>query len=80
MSPFTLTPASSAGSVEDQSGWVAQTLRRIQSEYQEMPGMCLTATQAARLLGLQAHECNALLNGLVDVGFLRRTSAGYVRA
>lgn len=63
----------------DQSGWVGQMVRRIQSEYTEMPGLCLTSAQAARLLGLQHHECMALLNGLVDVGFLRCTSSGYVR-
>jgi hypothetical protein len=64
---------------DEHSGWVAQTLRRIQSEYQEMPGLCLTPAQAARLLGLQLHECAALLSGLVDVGFLRSTPQGYVR-
>ncbi len=78
MSPF--TTVFPAGSSEDQGGWVAQTLLRIQSEYQEMPGLCLTSVQAARLLGLQQHECSALLSGLVDVGFLRRTSSGYMRA
>ncbi len=80
MSPLTPLSASPAVSPEDHGGWVAQTLHRIQSEYREMPGLCLTPMQAARLLGLQPHECSALLSGLVDGGFLRRTSAGYVRA
>jgi hypothetical protein len=77
---MSLTPVFPAGTLQNEGGWVAQTLRRIQAEYAEMPGLCLTSVQAARLLGLQHHECSALLSGLVDVGFLRRTSSGYVRA
>ena len=67
-------------SAHDGGAWVAQTVRRVQAEYDEMPGLCLTSAQAARLLGLEHHECVGLLGGLVDVGFLRCTPAGYVRA
>jgi hypothetical protein len=77
MSAYTIAMTSDSS---DHGGWVEQMLRRIQAEYHEMPGLCLTSAQAARLLGLEHHECTALLSGLVDVGFLRHTSAGYVRA
>lgn len=57
------------------------TLRRIRSEYFEMPGLCLTAVQAKRLWGLNHQECEILLNQLVEGRFLRRTQHGtFVRA
>ena len=56
-------------------------LRRIRSEYSEMPGLCLTAVQAKRLWGLSHQECEMLLNQLVEGRFLRRTQHGtFVRA
>lgn len=57
-----------------------QALRRIRAEYEEMPGLCLTSKQAARLLGLEHRDCAFLLQGLVLHGFLRVTAAGHVRA
>ena len=61
-------------------GEAIQTMRRIQAEYAEMPGLCLTPEQAARLLGLDHRDCSFLLGGLVVSGFLRLTPVGYVRA
>lgn len=56
-------------------------LLRITSEYLEMPGLQLTAAQAARLLGIAPGDCVALLEELVAAGFLRRGARGhYVRA
>jgi hypothetical protein len=55
-------------------------VRRIFSEYLEMPGLRLTAAQAQRLSGLEADACANALCVLVESGFLRRTDAGqYVR-
>ena len=55
-------------------------VRRIFSEYLEMPGLRLTSAQAQRLWGLDADACANALRVLVEVGFLRRTDAGqYVR-
>ena len=54
--------------------------KRIQGEYEEMPGMCLTLSQARRLLGLDQNICTAILDSLVDRGFLTRTRDGrYIR-
>ena len=65
-------------------------IERIDGEYREMPGLRLTLAQAARLWGLQAPQCLALLGALVErgrlverpdglycaVGDLRRGTAG----
>ena len=55
-------------------------LRRVESEYREMPGMCVTAPQAQRLWGLDSTTCAFVLMTLVERRVLRRTSRGtYVK-
>jgi hypothetical protein len=49
-----------------------QTLRRICSEYIEMPGLRLTLKQAQRLWGLDEETCESSLSFLVDAKFLAR--------
>jgi hypothetical protein len=59
---------------------LAAQVRRIYSEYMEMPGLRLTCAQGQRLWGLDAAQCTEALQFLIDSGFLRRTDAGrYVR-
>ena len=53
-----------------------QLLRRIRSEFHEMPGMCLTVPQAARLWNLDRESSEAALNALVADGYLARTDDG----
>jgi hypothetical protein len=53
-----------------------EVLRRIQSEFMEMPGLQLTEAQARRLWGLESGPCAALLAALVDRNFLFRTTRG----
>jgi len=56
-------------------------LRVIRSEYEESPGLSLTNRQAQRLWMLDGVTCEALLEALVDVGYLRLTpNRRYVRA
>jgi hypothetical protein len=43
---------------------------RIRAEYREMPGLCLTPAQAARLWGLTPGVCAAALQTLVAEGAL----------
>ena len=50
-------------------------LRRIRSEYLEMPGLRLTRRQAQRLWGLDEHTCAQLLDSLIEAKFLCRTEA-----
>ena len=61
-----MSSPSSRGSVPE------QTLRRICSEYIEMPGLQLTLKQAQRLWGLDEQTCMRSLDYLVDVEFLIR--------
>jgi hypothetical protein len=57
-----------------------ELLRRIRVEYVEMPGLCLTVTQAQRLFALREDICSRVLNELVDAQCLRRDASGaYVR-
>lgn len=55
--------------------------RRIAMEYDEMPGLCLTAAQAQRLFGLREDVCMRVFDALVDAAILRRDVNGsYARA
>lgn len=45
---------------------------RARAEFREMPGMCLTTAQAARLWQLSPDRAEALLSELVQSGFLVR--------
>jgi len=51
-------------------------LRRIRSEFHEMPGLCLTVPQASRLWNLDRDTSEAALNVLVADGYLARTDDG----
>jgi hypothetical protein len=55
---------------------IEDVLQRIQGEFIEMPGLCLTAAQAQRLWGLERAVCDKLLGALVDAKFLSRTRDG----
>ena len=51
----------------------------IRSEYEEMPGLCLTRAQVQRLWLLEPSACDNVLRAMVDAGYLRQTPNGYVR-
>lgn len=55
---------------------VGAALRRVKTEFQELPGLRLTTAQAQRLWGLDRESCAALLGALVDARFLVRTAEG----
>jgi hypothetical protein len=57
-----------------------ELLRRIESEYREMPGLSLTPSQAERLWGLDSSTCEVVLTTLIERRVLRRTTNGvYLR-
>ncbi len=59
---------------------VVGSKHRISAEFLEMPGLRLTLTQACRLFGLDTTQCDTLLNGLVEEGFLvRHRDGSYAR-
>ena len=49
-------------------------VRRITSEFVEMPGLALTIAQASRFLGLPRDACERVLAGLTRDGVLYRNS------
>jgi hypothetical protein len=51
-------------------------LRRVCSEFMEMPGLRITGKQAQRLWGLDEHTCLHILETLVEAKFLWRTGYG----
>jgi hypothetical protein len=51
---------------------------RVRAEFTEMPGLRLTPSQAARLMGLDQATTDFVIEALVQEQFLRRTSAGLV--
>jgi hypothetical protein len=53
---------------------------RIWTEYHELPGLCLTAPQAARLCQIEIAQCERLLTELERTGFLLRIGDRYFRA
>jgi hypothetical protein len=55
---------------------IEETLRRVQGEFLEMPGLRLTEPQARRLWGLDHDLCEQLLQILVNANFLFRTRDG----
>jgi hypothetical protein len=50
--------------------------QRLTAMYQEMPGMRMSAADAARLAGLDPAVCEDILEGLADVHFLKRGHDG----
>jgi DNA-binding MarR family transcriptional regulator len=59
----------------------ASLTRRVKGEFLEMPGLHLQARQAARLWALEPGESAAILDRLVEDGFLwKRRDGSYLRA
>ena len=52
----------------------------VRAEYLEMPGLCLTVAQAARLWNVGREECLQTLDALTRAGFLYRSRDQYLRA
>ena len=53
-------------------------LRRIRSEFLEMPGLKLTLSQAVRLWGVDERTCEAVIDRLTESKFLARTRDGAI--
>ena len=57
---------------------VEAVARRVLAEFDEMPGLALTVTQASRLFGIEHDVCRVVLDTLVDMAYLRQTNAGVI--
>lgn len=49
----------------------------VKREFDEMPGLALTADQARRLWALEPRVCTVVLARLVETGYLCQTGAGH---
>jgi len=59
---------------------IREALLRAESEYREMPGLCLTLPQAERLWALDRSTCEVVLTNLIERRILKQTVNGtYVR-
>jgi len=54
----------------------ASVVRRIASEFREMPGLVLTVAQASRFLDVDEASCERILTRLEKKGLLRRRAGG----
>jgi hypothetical protein len=52
---------------------VNDSMHLVQAEYLEMPGLGLTRAQVRRLCGLEDGTCDAVLEQLTDMHFLKLT-------
>ena len=55
-------------------------MRRLRAEFDELPGMCLTFEQVARLLAVDNQSCTDALNALLQCGYLIKRDRAYRRA
>jgi hypothetical protein len=51
---------------------------RVRAEFNEMPGLRLTAEQAQRLWGVEPAICESVIDALVRTSFLRRAQGGTI--
>jgi hypothetical protein len=58
---------------------LAPITQRVEAEYVEMPGLCLTLAQASRLFGLDKQTCQTILKSFVQTGFLRESAGRFLR-
>jgi DNA-binding IclR family transcriptional regulator len=58
---------------------VEQDLLRLRQEFLDMPGLCLTAPQVVRLLGVPSEAAALMLTTMQREGYLFRTMSGAYR-
>lgn len=76
-----MTARQARGEAEGKGDDMTTLVRRIRSEFVEMPGLRLTVAQAARLWSLDQPTSAHILDDLAVTGFLARNREGaYLRA
>jgi DNA-binding IclR family transcriptional regulator len=70
-----LVPAVARLTLPERRNVTARTtlLRRIRSEFEEMPGLSLTLAQAAKLFGVPPEVCSRILAQFAEEGLLSLT-------
>ncbi len=78
--PTRPTPSETSPPTHMNANAIREALLRAEGEYREMPGLCLTLPQAARLWGLDRGTCELVLTTLIARRILKRAANGtYVR-
>ena len=67
-----LLPESLRGEAQARQG-----VRRVLSDYHEMPGLRLTLEQGCRLWALSPEVCRPILDALIAKGLLKRVGTQY---
>ncbi|MGC4084531.1 MAG: hypothetical protein QM736_21045 [Vicinamibacterales bacterium] len=57
---------------------VENVTERVRAEFEGMPGLVLTMPQASRFFGLDRETTESVIDRLVGVAYLRKTSNGSV--
>jgi DNA-binding Lrp family transcriptional regulator len=55
----------------------AALVQRIEAEFREMPGLCITLRQASRLFGLSEEVCQRVLCQLAEGNVIQRAGSYY---
>ena len=79
MTTIALAPPTDGQSAEPGEPADSNWIGRIEAEFQEMPGLRLTLSQASRLWSLNLGQSERLLSELVHEGFLMRDVRGAYR-
>ena len=73
--PSGVPTSATAGSVK-----TSATLWRVRQSFAEMPGLCVSCREAERIWQIDATTAEAVLQELVEIGYLRKGVHGFVRA
>lgn len=66
--------------VGDETAMLHETMRRIEADYREMPGLNVTLPQAQRLWNIDYPTTIVVFRKLTERGIVRRTPGGqYIR-
>ncbi len=58
---------------------VGRLIGRIKTEFEQIPGLSLTAWDAARVFGVEPLAAEATLGVLVALGYVQRAPSGHYR-
>ena len=70
--PLTYAPSH----VSQRADAVRELTARVRAEYAEMPGLCITLSQAQRLWAVDRHTCEMVFRELVARRVVRMTTKG----
>jgi len=72
--PYGLPLSTYAGNLR-----ISATLWQVRQAFAEMPGLCVSCREAERIWRIDATTAEAVLQALVEIGYLRKGSRGFVR-